>query len=120
MNGYGRVFVIVASVMTLALTTGAVGQDGVTERPIESRILALEQTVSRLSIQLLQRTEVTGPQDRMTRDLNLENRLRQIEQSVQQLSVELAALNRQLSSVATTASQAQRDAQMARDAAMRR
>lgn len=113
----------------LGLLAVAQGQEGSpdktdAEKVVEARLLGLEQTVARLNTQLQMRTEVAGgPQDRVSRDFNLEQRLNNIERQVQQLGIQVSNLDRLVQSASQAAMQAQNDArqaqQMARDASFR-
>lgn len=104
-------------VVTLGLVTIASGQDEFPEPTVESRILQLEDLVARLNTMVQLRTEVSGPEDRVTRDFDLDQRLGALERQVQQLALEMSNLNSRISSAVSTASQAQRDAQMAQQMA---
>ena len=112
------------SVVTLALMTLASGQDTLPQPTVEGRIAALEDRVTSLNTLLQMRTEVSGPQDRVTRDFDLDQRLNSLERRVQQLAYDMQSINSQISAAVNTANQAQRDAQMAqqmaRDASFRR
>ena len=105
------------SVVTVALMTIASGQDPFPEPTVESRIAVLEDRVASLNTLLQMRTEVSGPQDRITRDFDLDQRLNSLEREVQQLGFEMSNMRSQVSSAVTTANQAQRDAQMAQQMA---
>jgi uncharacterized protein YlxW (UPF0749 family) len=100
-------------VVTPGLMTIASGQDQFPEPTVESRILELEDMVARLNTVVQLRTEVSGPQDRVSRDFNLDQRLGNLERQVQQLTYEMSNINSQISSAVSAANQAQRDAQMA-------
>lgn len=119
-----RTLALASCCLLFGLAAIALGQDAAAPAPtVESRVLLLEESVARLSTLLQMRTEASGPQDRLTRDFNLETRLGNLERQVQQLSFQVSNLNNQISSAISAANQAQRDAQMAqqmaRDAAFR-
>jgi uncharacterized protein YlxW (UPF0749 family) len=101
----------------VGLMTLASGQDEFPEQTVESRLLQLEDAVSRLNTVVQMRTEVSGPQDRVTRDFNLEQRLNNLERQVQQLAYDVSNVNGQISMAVNAANQAQRDAQMAQQMA---
>ena len=90
---------------------------------VEQRVSTLELTLSQLRTELSRRTDVAGPDDRITRDMNLDNRLRDIERQLQQINNSIMELQRQLGDATRAASQAQNDAmlaqQIARDAQAR-
>lgn len=90
---------------------------------VEQRVNSLELTISQLRTELSRRTDVAGPDDRMTRDMNMDNRLRDIERQLQQVNNSITELQRQLGDATRAASQAQNDAmlaqQIARDAQAR-
>jgi uncharacterized protein YlxW (UPF0749 family) len=109
--------------MGLSLLTVAFSQNTDPDVTTERRIRQLELDLSNLSMQLQVRTNVSGPQDRTTRDFNLETRLNNLEQRVQQIDNEILNLQRQVFDATRAANQAQSEAQMAqsiaRDAANR-
>jgi len=118
MKGSNAIVVLSVSICALGTLTMAFGQDDGSS--IEERVLVLERAVATLDTQLQLRTSTSGPEDRISRDFNLEMRLSDIERLVQQLGNDMQDLQRQASNAAQAASQAQRDArmaqQMARDA----
>lgn len=106
------------------IATSAVGQNSVNvERTTEQRLRQLETEIAALTGLVRLRTDAGPPDDRISRDFNLEMRLSTIERTVQQIGNELLMLQRQVSEASQAASQAQNEArmaqQMARDAAMR-
>ncbi|HUF72489.1 MAG TPA: hypothetical protein VMR74_06285 [Gammaproteobacteria bacterium] len=112
-----RILAIAATAAALGSLTVASGQDPLPEPTVESRLLELEERVARLSTTLDIRTEVSGPQDRVNRDFNLDTRLTDIERRLQQLSFEMSTVSSRISSAINAANQAQRDAQMAQQMA---
>ena len=112
--------IVVTSGITLVfgLLTTAAGQETDPEQVLEARLLGLEQSVARLDTQLQMRTNVSGgPQDRVSRDFDLEQRLNTIERQVQQLGIQMSNLQREVQAASRAASQAQNDAQQARQLA---
>jgi uncharacterized protein YlxW (UPF0749 family) len=113
----------IGTAAAVGLMAMASGQNEFPEQTVESRLLQLEDAVSRLNTVVQMRTEVSGPQDRVTRDFNLEQRLNSLERQVQQLAYDVSNVNSQISMAVNAANQAQRDAQMAqqmaRDAMLR-
>jgi uncharacterized protein YlxW (UPF0749 family) len=107
----------IGAAVAVGLMTMASGQDEFPEQTVESRLLQLENAVSRLNTVVQMRTEVSGPQDRVTRDFNLEQRLNNLERQVQQLAYDVSNVNSQISMAVNAANQAQRDAQMAQQIA---
>jgi hypothetical protein len=114
-----------ASVGVMALQPVVFGQDA--QQPqvtIEQRVRSLEQSLSNLATQVRLRTDVVvGPEDRTSRDLNLDARLDEIERQMQQFNNSVLDLQRQVSDAMRASSQAQNDAmlaqQIARDAQSR-
>jgi uncharacterized protein YlxW (UPF0749 family) len=91
---------------------------------MDQRVSQLELSISVLQSELQRRTApMAGPDDRMSRDFNLDTRLTNIERQVQQLSNSVMELQRQIADATRAASQAQSDAmlaqQIARDAQAR-
>ena len=91
---------------------------------IDQRVRQLEVNIIALQTELQRRTAtMAGPDDRMSRDFNLDTRLTNIERQVQQLSNSVLELQRQIADATRAASQAQSDAmqaqQIARDAQAR-
>jgi uncharacterized protein YlxW (UPF0749 family) len=116
MKGTITIIVLSVSLCALGALTVAFGQDD-DRLSIEERVLMLERNVATLDTQLQLRTSTSGPEDRISRDFNLQTRLGDIERRVQQLSNEIQNLQRQASNAAQAANQAQRDAQMAQQMA---
>jgi hypothetical protein len=91
---------------------------------VDQRVRQLELNIIALQSELQRRTAtLSGPDDGITRDFNLETRLGNIERQVQQLGNSVLDLQRQIGDAARAASQAQNDAmlaqQIARDAQAR-
>jgi uncharacterized protein YlxW (UPF0749 family) len=107
----------IGAIIAAGLMTMASGQDEFPQQTVESRLLELEAAVSRLNTVVQMRTEVSGPEDRVTRDFNLEQRLNNLERQVQQLAYDVSNVNSQISMAVNAAQQAQRDAQMAQQIA---
>ena len=107
----------IGAAAAVGLMTMASGQNEFPEETVESRLLLLEDAVSRLNTVVQMRTEVSGPEDRVTRDFNLEQRLSSLERQVQQLAYDVSNVNSQISTAVNAANQAQRDAQMAQQMA---
>ena len=131
MNGYRKAVALGGVVLLLGLQPIVFGQN-TQQTPaqnaqrgptVEQRVAQLELTISMLQTELRRRTDVSGPDDRMSRDMNLDNRLRDIERQVQQVNNSVMELQRQLGDAMRAASQAQNDAmlaqQIARDAQSR-
>jgi len=91
---------------------------------MEQRVRGLELNIVALQSELQRRTAtLSGPEDGISRDFNLETRLSNIERQLQQLNNSVLELQRQVSDATRAASQAQSDAmqaqQIARDAQAR-
>ena len=90
---------------------------------LDQRLRQLELDLSMLTSQVRSRTDVVGPEDRTTRDMNLDSRLDAIERELQQVNFTVSDLQRQISDAQRAVSQAQNDAmlaqQLARDAQAR-
>ena len=139
MNRYGKTIVLGGVALLLGLQPVVFGQNSqqapaqnVQEPPapnvqrgptVEQRVSSLELTLSQLRTEISRRTDVAGPDDRITRDMNLDNRLRDIERQLQQINNSIMELQRHLGDATRAASQAQNDAmlaqQIARDAQAR-
>jgi predicted RNase H-like nuclease (RuvC/YqgF family) len=93
------------------------------EPTLAQRVQTLERSLIQLNSQLQLRTDVSGPEDRRTRDFNLEQQINDLERQIQQLNNTVMDLQRQLSDALRAANQAQSDAmqaqQIARDAQSR-
>jgi uncharacterized protein HemX len=90
----------------------------------EQRVRQLEQSLLNLQTELQRRTAtLSGPEDGISRDFNLETRLTNIERQLQQLNNSVLEMQRQVADASRAASQAQSDAmqaqQIARDAQLR-
>lgn len=110
-------FCFAGSILAAGWIAIAHGQDESTGLTDDERLMRLERLVVTLDSQLQQRTGVVGPDDRLTRDINLESRLNTIELQAEQLSRQVMDLQRQVADAQRIASQAQRDAQMAQQIA---
>jgi primosomal protein N'' len=117
MKRFIGVLAITGSVLAFGVLTIASGQNELPAPTVESRLLELEEGLARLGTTLQMRTEVSGPQDRVNRDFNLDTRLNEIERRLQQLGFEMSNVSSQISSAVNAANQAQRDAQMAQQMA---
>jgi hypothetical protein len=93
------------------------GQNDATGLTDDERLLRLERLVLTLDSQLQQRTSVVGPDDRITRDFNLDTRLDNIELHAESLSRQVMDLQRALANAQRIADQALREAQMAQQTA---
>lgn len=111
------------ALMGFGLLTIASSQEADDADDTEIRILRLEQSVQRLSTELEFRTEVSGPEDRLRRDINLDQRLGAIEQQLRRLESQLTSIEREVQAASRAASQAQNEArqaqQLARNASLR-
>jgi len=103
--------------MSLGLLPIAFGQNTQPQPTLDSRVRQLELSLGMLNNQLQMRTEVSGPQDRTTRDYNLDTRIDDLERQIQQLNNTLMDLQRQIGDAVRAASQAQNDAMMAQQIA---
>jgi predicted RNase H-like nuclease (RuvC/YqgF family) len=131
MNAYRKAIALGGVALLLGLQPLVFGQDasrapapGAQRGPtVEQRVAQLESTISMLQTELRRRTDVAGPDDRISRDMNLDNRLRDLERQIQQVNNSVMELQRQLGDAVRAASQAQSDAmlaqQIARDAQSR-
>lgn len=124
MNTFRNALVLGGVALVLGLQPIVFGQSAPQPPTTEQRIRQLELNLSALQAELQRRTAtMAGPEDRMTRDFNLETRLTNIERQLQQVSNSVMDLQRQIGDAARAASQAQSDAmlaqQLARDAQAR-
>jgi GAF domain-containing protein len=117
MKTYRKVLIGGGVAAMLGLQPIVFGQSADPELTLERRVRQLEQSLSMLNSQVRSRTDVSGPEDRTTRDFNLETRLDNIERQVQQVNNSVMDLQRQISDAARAASQAQNDAMLAQQIA---
>lgn len=117
MKRYVHLLGFVGSILAVGLMAIAYGQNESTGLSDDERLMRLERLVTTLESQLQQRTSVVGPDDRISRDFNLDTRLDNIELHAEQLSRQVMDLQRQVADAQRIANQAQRDAQMAQQVA---
>jgi hypothetical protein len=117
MKRYLKNFGCTGSILAVGLIAIAYGQNDSTGLSDDERLMRLERLVTTLDSQLQQRTSVVGPDDRITRDFNLDTRLNNIELQTEQLARQIVDLQRQVANAERIANQAQRDAQMAQQIA---
>lgn len=117
MKRYLKTLGCTGSILAVGLIAIAHGQNDSTGLSDDERLMRLERLVLTLDSQLQQRTSVVGPDDRITRDFNLDTRLNNIELQTEQLARQIMDLQRQVSDAQRIANQAQRDAQMAQQIA---
>jgi hypothetical protein len=113
MKRFLQILGFAGAIPAIGLIAIAYGQNESTGLTDDERLLRLERLVLTLDSQLQQRTSVVGPEDRLTRDFNLETRLDNIELHAEQLGRQAMDLQRQVADAQRIANQAQRDAQMA-------
>jgi uncharacterized protein YlxW (UPF0749 family) len=124
MNRNTKAVAVSSIALVLGLQPIVFGQSTPQAPTVDQRVRSLELSLSALQTELQRRTAtMVGPEDRMTRDFNLETRLGNIEREVQQLNNSVMELQRQVGDAVRAASQAQSDAnlaqQIARDAQAR-
>lgn len=101
------------SILAVGLIAISHGQNESTGLTDDERLMRLERLVTTLDAQLQQRTRGVGPDDRITRDSNLDSRLNNLELQAGQLASQVQDLQRQVLDTQRLANQAQRDAQTA-------